>query len=372
MILTKLHLVNFRNYRKVLVKFDPHLNIFIGNNAQGKTNILESIYVLAITKSHRFGIENHLIRQGEEKAQIQGTIKVGKISKDLEVDIYKQKKQVKINKTEIRRIAEYITHMNVIMFCPDDLDIIKGSPQNRRNLLNIEISQIFKDYIQYQNEYNKILKTRNEYLKMMSVNRFTDERYLDILTDKLIERAIIIYQFRKKFLDLVGAKIGDIYENIMGEPGLILSYYNNLDLHDYSMEEIRSHMLFKLKDNFRRELQQGSTLYGPHRDDFIFLYQGNDIKLYGSQGQQRVAIISFKLAEISIFKEQCETSPILLLDDIFSELDLKKRTRLIEYLQDDIQTIITTTDVKNINKKIIEKAKIFTVHAGNITEKVGK
>lgn len=371
MILTKINLLNFRNYNKISVKFDKHMNIFIGNNAQGKTNILESIYILAITKSHRYGNENFLIKKGAEQAKIAGSLKIDKIPKDLEVVINKQKKVVKLNKTEIKRISDYITNMNVIMFCPDDIAIIKDSPQVRRNLLNIEISQLYKEYITIYNEFNKILKTRNEYLKLMYVNHLSDERYLDVLTEKLIEKSVIIYKYRNDFITRINANIGNIFKEITEIDNLMIKYIPNIELEDFSDECISKKLSEKFIKNRRKELQIGSTLYGPHRDDFGFFIGNDDIRIFGSQGQHRVALISFKLAEISIFKDVHKTSPILLLDDIFSEIDNKKKNKIIKFLRDDIQVFITTTDLKNINKSLLKEAKIIEVHAGNLIEKVG-
>lgn len=371
MILTRISLVNFRNYKKISIKFDKHMNIFIGNNAQGKTNILESIYILAITKSHRYGNENHLIKKDAEQAKIFGSLKVDKIPRDLEVVINKQKKVVKLNKTEIRRISDYITNMNVIMFCPDDISIIKDSPQVRRNLLNIEISQLYKEYITIYNEFNKILKTRNEYLKLMYVNHLSDERYLDILTDKLIEKSVIIYKYRNDFIAKVNENIGEIFKKITEVANLKVKYIPNIEFENFSDEVISKKLSEKFTKNRNKELQIGSTLYGPHRDDFSFLVGNDDIKIFGSQGQQKIALISFKLAEISIFRAVHDTSPILLLDDIFSEIDNKKKNQIIKFLKDDIQVFITTTDLKNINKSLLKEAKIIEVHAGKLIEKVG-
>ncbi len=370
MYLSKIEVNNFRNYKNEKVKLCGNTNIFIGDNAQGKTNILESIYILALTKSHRLGFENNVIKNGFNSSKISGMLRYNDSLKELEIQFYEDKKKVFINKKEIKKIASYISNMNVIMFCPTDLDIIKGSPQIRRNLINIQISQLFPLYVNYLNEYNKILKTRNEYLKQLSINGFTDTRYLDIINEKLVDRGSQIYIYRKKYLDYINNKIGDIYKNIMNLKGLNLVYENNLDLEKYQLEEIKERFFHKLKNNIKREISQGMTLYGPHRDDFSFYIEQNNMKYYASQGQQRIAIIAFKLAEVSLFKEEKGTSPILLLDDIFSELDIDKRNKLIKYIPEDIQTIITTTDLKNIQKKIINKAKIFIVDHGKITEKV--
>lgn len=370
MILTKINLLNFRNFKKLNLKFNHGINIFVGNNAQGKTNILESIYILAVTKSHRLNIENTLIRQGQEIAKIKGTIKEGRVCRDLEINLNKIQKKVFVNQTEIRKIVDYITNLNVIIFTPDDLEIIKSSPQIRRNLLNIEISQISRFYIQIYNEYNKILKNRNEYLKTIYINHLGDYSYLNILNEKLIDRAVKIYLQRFNFLKRINDKIDYIYKNIAGVSGLRIIYEPNIDIQEFNEENIRQEMLRKMKNNQNRELIQGKTLYGPHRDDFSFYLGDNNLKLFGSQGQQRLAVIAFKIAEIEIFKEDTKTSPILLLDDIFSEIDKKKKNNLLKYIENDIQTIITTTDLKDIQKKVLNNAKIFEVRDGIVTERM--
>ena len=371
MILKKIKIVNYRNLVKQEVNFSNNINIFIGDNAQGKTNLLESIYILALTKYHRMGFENNIIQNGKEACKLEGLLNDNELYKKLELIINVDKKRVFINKKEIKKIASYISNMNVIMFCPNDLDIIKGSPQIRRNLLNIEISQLYPLYIGYLNEYNKILKNRNEYLKQMSINGMADTRYLEVLDEKLVDRGSLIYQYRKKYLDYINSNIKDIYKNIMNINNLNIKYIDNIDIDNYDIDKIKEKFNKKLKNNYKREISQGMTLYGPHRDDFSFYIKDEDLKYYGSQGQQRIAIIAFKLAEVSLFKEEKNTNPILLLDDIFSELDIDKRNKLIKYIPNDIQVIITTTDLKNIQRKIINKAKIFFVEDGKITEKAG-
>lgn len=372
MYLSKIELRNFRNYSKIKIKLNSNMNIFIGNNAQGKTNILESIYVLALTKSHRYGVENNLIEKGYDSCSIKGCIKDNRKIKELQLNLDKNKKSFLVNSKELKKVSEYISNMKIIMFCPEDLDIIKGSPLIRRNLMNIQLSQLFYNYVQYLNEYNKILKNRNEYLKIMLTNNYTDNRYLEILNKKLCERAIKIYKYRNQYLSFINQKIGVIYEKITSIKGLKIVYENNIDLCNYEDTEIEEKFLSKLTSNIKREILQGTTLYGPHRDDFCFFIEENNLRLFGSQGQQRMAIIAYKLAEIEMFKKLLGTSPILLLDDIFSELDLSKRQKLLKYIPDDVQTIITTTDLKNIKTSIIKDSKIFIVDNGKITEKVGK
>ena len=366
MILKKISLLNYRNYEKVSISLNDRINIFIGNNAQGKTNILESIYVLALTKSHRNTNDYNLIHYEKNFSKIEGKIKKKSIIETLEIQISKIEKKVFKNKTCIKKISDYISNLNVILFTPDDLEIIKGSPSIRRNLLNIEISQISNRYITVLNEYNKILKTRNEYLKMLYVNHFSDKKYLDIITEKLIEKAVDIYKERKYFIDAINKNIEKIYYEITGIHNLRIKYINNCDIEDYNDDKIKEILNKKYKDNYKKELMQGMTLYGPHRDDFEFFIKEENLKMFGSQGQQRLSVICFKLSEINIFKEKTEDSPILLLDDIFSEIDKTKKNKLIKFINKDIQTIITATDLKGISKKIIEEASIFKVAAGKI------
>lgn len=370
MKLTRISLNNFRNYSNVGVNFSSNMNVFIGNNAQGKTNLLEAIVMLALTKSHRIGVYPNIIQFNKSKAIIRGTVKRDRIVSKLEVTITEGEKTTKVNGDEIKKIADYISNLNVIVFTPEDLEIVKGSPNIRRNLLNIQLSQISKQYLNTYNEYNKILKTRNEYLKILFNNCIADKNYLDIITDKLIEKAIFIYQKRKDYLDLVNQKINDYYKEITGVAGLNVCYEPNVEFESYEYEDLRKKLKHIYKKNYLKELNYGMTMYGPHRDDFFFEFNGSNLKFFGSQGQQRLAILAFKLAEVDIFTDINDTTPLLLLDDIFSELDLKKRNRLLKFISSrDIQSFLTTTDLKNINKKYLDNSYIYEVINGKIERK---
>ncbi len=213
------------------------MNIFIGNNAAGKTNILEAISILALTKSYRNGQESNLIQDQKKKAKIKGTIKDHHQYKELAIEIAENEKQVKVNGKIIHRIADYIKNFHVIVFTPDDLEIIKGSPSVRRNLLNMELSQISQKYLVTSNEYNKILKTRNEYLKILFSNHIADKTYLDILTDQLIEKAIYIYQEREKYLDKIEKNLNSIFLNITKEGALQLKYVPNIEIESFETEK---------------------------------------------------------------------------------------------------------------------------------------
>ena len=361
MIIKSIKLTNFRNYVHLNLKFNDKMNIFIGKNAQGKTNILESIWVLALTKTYKNGVEPNLITFNKKKALIKGKIRDDKLIKDLEISIEEGKKNYKINNNEIRKLSEYISNLNIIVFTPEDLEIIKGSPSVRRNLINMELSQISHKYLNTYNEYNKILKVRNEYLKLLLTSSVADKKYLDVVTEKLIEKAIIIYKERKKYIDFINLNINSIYKKITKEEGLCIIYEPNVEINDFSSENIYKVLKDKFDREYKKELNYGMTLYGPHRDDFIFSLNGKNLKYFGSQGQQKVSILSFKLSEIEIFENYRKTKPILLLDDIFSELDIAKRNKLLEYVNKDIQSIITTTDLKSIKSKYTNDAYIYEI-----------
>ena len=266
-----------------------------------------------------------------------------------------------INNKEIRRNRDYISNLLVIAFTPQDLEIIKGAPNIRRNMLNIDISQLHNNYITYLNEYNQIIKIRNEYLKKMNLNGNSDSRYLDVLNNSMISKAIKIYEERFNFFNKVNKLLPGIFKKITGISGLTIYFNNSIGVNEFNSDEITKKMQAKLKRNLNVELMQGMTLSGPHRDDFIFMMGDIDMKNFASQGQQRMAVIALKICEIYLFKEEKGEYPVLLLDDIFSEIDSKKRNKIIKFLQGDIQSIITTTDINDIDSSILMDASIYNV-----------
>lgn len=369
MILTKINLINFRNYDKLELDLDKNFNVIVGQNAQGKTNILESIYVLALTKSYRTINENNLVRFGENSFFIKGKVKSsGNSTKILEI-FYDSEKLLKINKKKVNKVAEYISNLNIILMTPDNIDIIKGSPIVRRNFLNIEISQISKNYLKIYNEFNKLLKMRNEYLKMININGISDKRYLDTITDKLIEKEVDILLERKHFVQNINNKISDIFNEIFGSLSIYIKYKTSIDVDCDDVDTLKQRFKELYIKNEKKELEAGMTLFGPHRDDFTILIDNKDIKEYGSQGQQKLAMIALKLAEIDTFTEFTGSNPILLLDDIFSELDREKRKKLLKYIVGKGQIIITANELNEI-RNINIGYKIFNIKNKKVTEKV--
>ena len=364
-----LKLTNFRNYSNLDIVFHNNVNIFIGDNGKGKTNILESIYVLSLTKTNRYGIEDNLIKFNEEIAKIEGLIRSDEILKKQKISLTKNKKQIFINDKEMRRIKDYISNFCVISFTPNDLEIVKGSPNIRRNMVNIDISQLHNNYISFLNEFNQVIKIRNEYLKKMNLDGNSDIRYLEVINNKMMDIGIKIYEYRSNFFSKINNLLPTIFKKLTNLDGLILNYDSSVDFDNFDEIILRKKYEDKLKKNFKVELMQGVTLVGPHRDDFSFNLNGLDMKNFASQGQQRIAVIALKIAEIYLFKEEMGEYPVLLLDDIFSEIDTRKRNKIIKYLLKDIQSIITTTDINDIEDSLLHDAKIFKVNNDRITER---
>lgn len=368
MILKELELKNFRNYDNLNLLFSPNINIFYGDNAEGKTNILESIYVLAITKSHRINIDKHLIKEGREATKIIGKANINNENKKFEILINEKGKRVKINNIIIKKISNYISKLNVIMFDPIDLDLIKGNPSSRRKFLNIEIAQVNNKYLSNLKEYNLLIKNRNEYIKNKRYEDL-DLKYLSIINEQIAKKGAIIYQTRYKFIEKLNKQTREIYKNIFEEGSFFIEYKTNIEINNFEdLDKIKKDIYKKLSSNIKRDLYLGMTQNGPHRDDMIFYINNKDVRLHASQGQQRIIIICIKLGEIKIFKEETGKYPILLLDDVFSELDEKKKSNIIKYLQKNIQTFITTTDLNNIDSNLFKKSKTFYVKSKKVIE----
>lgn len=364
MYLKKIEIVNFRNIEKINIDFNKNVNIFIGKNAQGKTSILESIYSLAFSKSSKGFSDEELIRRGSLFFKIKGSLKIGNSLKKMEVLYGNNEKKVKLNNTYVKRISDYVSNMNVIMFTPDDLDIVKKSPLIRRNFINIELCQLYNKYLVILNEYNKILKMRNEYIRKHYSN--IDYNYLDILTSNLIDRAMVIYDYREDYFNDINKYLDNTFYKIMKISGLRVVYKKSINF-----DSKEDYMSF-YRENYFSDIEKGATNFGPHKDDFSFYLGDEDLKFYGSQGMQRIAILSFKLSEINLFKEIKGNYPIVLLDDIFSEIDLERRKNLLRFIKSNIQFIITTTDINNISDRIIERASVFTVKEGQIVKRSDK
>lgn len=364
MKLNNLDIYNFRNYEKLSLNFDNNINIFIGNNGIGKTNLLESIYFLAVTKSHRSYIDKNLITKDKEILRIKGNVNTNNGKKNLEILMTSKGKRVSINNIVYKKVSDYISNLNVILFCPDDLDLIKGSPGERRKFLNLEIGQIDNKYLYTLNEYNELIKTRNEYLKTISFNKY-DSNYILVLNNQIIEKSLIIYKYRFMFIENLNKNIKKLYKKISKE-NIEIKYKNTCDIENYDENKIKEVLLDKLSNNIKKEIFQGNTLYGPHKDDFELYIENKNIREYGSQGQQRLSVLLIKMAELVIFNDIKGEYPILLLDDVYSELDITKRNEIMSFIPNNTQVFITSTDVNDISEDILKISKVYKIENGKV------
>ena len=365
MIIRRLILKNYRNYDNLDIELSPGINIFIGNNAQGKSNILESIFVLALTKSYMNVKEQNLIKDGSDISNISGNCLKNDTSFKISISIKNDGKKLKLDSKEIKKYSEYVSWLKVLIFSPYNVNFIKDGPSVRRKNINMVISQYSSYYMNLLQKFNVVLKKRNQYLKNVDFTKDYNRYYLDVLSENYCSISVEICLLRKDFIEKINLYLSKIYFEIMGYENLEIRYVSNVPFFDNKKIMIEN---FKknLTDNFEKEKRYGSTILGIHRDDFVFFLDGKELSIYGSQGQIRVAVLSLKLAELILFKEKDGEYPILILDDIFSELDIEKRNRLIKYILNDVQTIITTTDVDCLDTELVSKAKIFSISDGMI------
>ena len=362
MYLKKLKIQNFRNYDFLEVDFNDGINIFYGENAQGKTNLLESIYVLGLTKSHRSFIDDNLIKSGAMTAHISGELIVNNSKNYLEIGFQNKKKKLKLNNDEIKKVGNYISNMDIIIFYPEDLGIIKGSPSERRRFLNTELSQLYNNYYNVFNDYKKLLRMRNDRLKYLNQRQIADDNYLDVITESLVEKSILIYKMRKKFISDLNIEAKNIFEKLTNISDFRIEYVSNILKDGELSKDIIIERLSKIRST---ELKLGSTLIGPHRDDIIFEINNIDAVKFASQGQQRTAALSLKLSEIEIVKKIINDTPILLLDDVLSELDKHRQNYLLDSIC-DIQTLITCTGLDDFVNNRFFINKIMHVDKGQV------
>lgn len=355
MNITKIELLNFRNYRKKTFDKFANLNIIIGKNGIGKTSIIESIYIGSLAKSFKTNNEWTIIKKEESFFKIKINCYDYGITKKLELLYNKQGTKTKINSYPQKKLSDFISQYRIILLSPDELKLIRTSPAIRRNYFNIELSQLSKQYLKGLNNYNNLIKNKNEYLKRLVLNKSSDINYLDILDEKIVEEGIKIFESRNKYINRINSYINKIYQKYEKKGEVCLKYISDFE------NANKEYLLKKIKNNRAKELKIGMSTFGIHRDDFIFLYNGFDAKDYCSQGIQKLIVLAMKISEISIFVNDYNIRPILLLDDLFSELDEKNKNNIFKSLDNSIQTFITTTDLKNINRNILNKAKIYNL-----------
>lgn len=341
MWIKKIKIKNFRNYEREEINLEKNINIFYGQNAQGKTNIIESIFLCSLGKSFRAKKDNEMIKLNEQNAMVEIEYEKSDREGKIKIEIG-NKKNIYLNGIKIKKLSELLGNLNIVIFTPEDINILKGGPQNRRRFLDIMISQLRPNYMHILNLYIKTMEQRNIYLRQIK-EEHKDENLLDIWDEKLSEYAIKIYEYRKEFIKKIIKKLDIIHKNITNNAEQIeLDYITECD----SKEKY----LKLLKERRKLDIIKGFTTKGVHRDDFMIYINKKDIKIFGSQGQNRTAMLSLKLAELQVIYDEIGEYPILLLDDFMSELDKTRRKNFLENIE-GTQVIITGTeklDIENL------------------------
>jgi len=359
MLIKSIKLKNYRNYEILDLTFDFKTNILYGDNAQGKTNILEALYLSGTTKSHRGTKDKDLIQFGFDESHLEVVIEKG--DSKFKVDMHLKKnspKGIAINKVPIRRASELFGIVHFVFFSPEDLNIIKDGPSARRRFIDLELSQLDKVYLSNLSNYNRIINQRNSLLKNVHRQESILET-LDVWDMQLIKYGNRIIEQRNKFIEQINKIISNIHNKLTnGKENIKITYEKNIG--DFTLEQA-------LKRNRERDIRMRSTSSGPHRDDLCFMIGDMDIRQFGSQGQQRTAALSLKLSEITLVKDLTGDTPVLLLDDVLSELDKHRQNYLLESIR-DIQTMITCTGLDEFVNHRFSINKIFHVKNGMVVK----
>lgn len=357
MYIQSLELKDYRNYEQLHISFDPHVNILYGDNAQGKTNILEAIFLSATTKSHRSAKDKELIRFGQEEAHIRSFISKDDVVHKIDMHLKKRgSKGAAIDGLTIKKSSELFGMCNLILFSPEDLSMIKNGPMERRKFMDTELCQLDRVYLKYLAKYNKVLFQRNHLLKQINYNKEKIEM-LDVWDEQLVQYGTYIIERRKEFIEDINSIVYEKHRQMTGnQEELVLEYEWNVSEQEF---------LTMLRGKRESDLKNCSTSVGPHRDDIRFLSNGIDIRRFGSQGQQRTTALSLKLSEIEIVKRKIKENPILLLDDVLSELDSNRQNYLLNNIK-DVQVIITCTGLHEFVTNRLTINQVYEVVHGTI------
>lgn len=361
MWLESITLKDFRNYHSMSAEFSSGLNVFLGKNAQGKTNFLEAIYFLALTRSHRTRSDKELISFNEKSLEVTGQLNRLSGKLPLEIILSDKGRTTKVNYLKQTKLSEYIGNMTVVLFAPEDLQLIKGAPSLRRKFLDIDLGQIKPVYLSDLSNYNHILKQRNAYLKAAEQ---IDQDYLAVIDEQLADYGSRVMEHRYQFVKDLATEADKHHYTISNQLEHLAITYDSSVKFD-KVDNLKSDFLEQLKKSFKRDSFKKNTGIGPHRDELSFFI--NDMNAsFGSQGQQRSLILSLKLAEIELIKTTTGDYPILLLDDVMSELDNHRQLKLLEGIKENVQTFITTTSLNHLHQ-LPDNLRIFTVDNGTIT-----
>lgn len=354
MYIKNIKLQNFRNYIKQEITLEKGINLFYGNNAQGKTNVIESIFLCSIGKSFRAKKDKELINFEKNNLFLEINYEKKDRTGKIKYLIQNDNKEIFVNDIKLKKLSELLGNINIVLFSPEDINIIKDGPDKRRRFLNILISQLRPNYVYVYNLYQKTLEQKNTYLKKITIDR-KDDDLLNIYDEKLAEYAEVINKYRNEFINKLKEKIENIHKNVTEEKETLkIKYISDC----YEKEKY----LLALKSNREKDIERGFTSCGVHRDDIYFFINGKKVDVFGSQGQQRTTILTLKLAELEVIKDEIGESPVLLLDDFMSELDNNRKMNFLKNIK-NTQIIITCTDEINIENININK---FIVNNGQV------
>ncbi len=358
MIIKKLQLFHFRNYEAEEIELDPGMNIITGNNAQGKTNLLESLIYLSLTRSYRIHEDKELIMHGKEYARI-SCIYEDEREKRIEAIIHQNGKNLLVNKIPVKKTSEFIGLLNTVLFSPDDLSIFKDSPRIRRRLMDQEITKVSSQYLGALTRYQNLLKNRNSILKEFR----PDENYLNVIDSQMIQEEMTIIRERNEFVNRINQNMIDIYQMISNDDSEVkINYMSCIELDDLENNLKKLYELSRKKD-----LESHVTTVGIHREDIMYCMNDKNLIYTASQGQKRMTMLAFKIALLSYIEDKTHKKPILLLDDVLSELDQIRASRLIDIVKGPYQCLITSTDIPIALKNTIGSE--YIVKQGKILKK---
>jgi len=365
MIVKNLKLRNFRNYEKAEIQFNPKMNLITGKNAQGKTNLLESLVYLSLTRSHRISDDRKLIKEGAPFADIQ-CLYEDDIDRELEAVIHPKGKTLLVRKQPMKRSSEFIGLLNVVLFAPDDLSLFNDAPRERRRIMNQEITKISTKYLLSLNQYQNYLKDRNVLLKSMKI----DQTLLDTLDEQMAQAQVNVIRMRKDFEEKIREVLPQKYIDLAeDDPKVNVSYHCCLESIPDQDEELFQALLKMHHSSREKDFEYHVTTAGCHHDDLVFEMNGANLINTASQGQKRMVMLAFKLSLLSYIEEETEKSPVLLLDDVLSELDYQRQKKLLEMVKSPYQCVITATEVPEFLKH--QDMSEFHIENGTITQITG-
>ena len=361
MYIDQLRLKSFRNYDQCAITLHPGINIFIGKNGQGKTNLLESIYFMSTTKSHRNIEDVQLIKLNEEFSCVDCHACYDDQAVWYSAVIHKKGKTLCIRNQAVKKVSEFMGKINAVLFSPTDMNLFDASPKYRRHFLDVELGKMSNLYINQLNVYNRLLKERNAYLKQDCI----DYALFDSITEQMLLPQVSIIKKRYTFIEKINSYISKFYQLMNESDDVIMVHYDSVVSYNVDDEIIKRDLLQKYEASKERDVLLHQTNMGIHREDIVFTINGHDVLAMASQGQKRMIIIALKLSLVSIIHEYTGEYPILLLDDVLSELDIHKKNRLIQILPKKVQTIITTTDPEDLLDSIVNQALIYKIEKGS-------